>query len=44
MSNSTPEIPGYQLDQRILQHPLAELWQLKWSNKFKPTTVTIPGA
>jgi hypothetical protein len=23
---STPEIPGYQLDQRILQHPLAELW------------------
>ncbi|HWD77879.1 MAG TPA: hypothetical protein VG497_03330 [Kribbella sp.] len=26
MSNSTPEIPGYQLDQRILQHPLAELW------------------
>ncbi|MFF0338886.1 hypothetical protein [Kribbella sp. NPDC004875] len=26
MSNSTPEIPGYQLDQRLLQHPLAELW------------------
>ena len=26
MSNSTPEIPGYQLDQRVLQHPLAELW------------------
>ncbi|MFD7153574.1 hypothetical protein ACFV9C_03190 [Kribbella sp. NPDC059898] len=26
MNNSTPEIPGYQLDQRILQHPLAELW------------------
>ncbi|MGZ0149563.1 hypothetical protein ACXJJ3_21040 [Kribbella sp. WER1] len=26
MSNSTPEIPGYQLDQRILEHPLAELW------------------
>ena len=24
--------------------PLAELWQLKWSNKFKPTTITIPGA
>lgn len=23
---STPEIPGYQLDQRLLQHPLAELW------------------
>jgi hypothetical protein len=21
-----PEIPGYQLDQRLLQHPLAELW------------------
>ena len=26
MSNSTPEIPGYQFDQRLLQHPLAELW------------------
>jgi hypothetical protein len=26
VNNSTPEIPGYQLDQRILQHPLAELW------------------
>ncbi|GAA1160294.1 hypothetical protein GCM10009630_68070 [Kribbella jejuensis] len=26
MNNGTPEIPGYQLDQRILQHPLAELW------------------
>ncbi|MFF0266329.1 hypothetical protein [Kribbella sp. NPDC004536] len=26
MSDSTPAIPGYQLDQRILQHPLAELW------------------
>ncbi|MGW6283247.1 hypothetical protein [Kribbella sp. NPDC055071] len=26
MSNSLPEIPGYQLDQRLLQHPLAELW------------------
>ncbi|TDW18425.1 hypothetical protein [Kribbella kalugense] len=26
MSNSTPEIPGYQLDQRLLEHPLAELW------------------
>ncbi|HZX09094.1 hypothetical protein [Kribbella sp.] len=26
MNNSTPEIPGYQFDQRILQHPLAELW------------------
>jgi hypothetical protein len=23
---STPEIPGYQLDQRLLEHPLAELW------------------
>jgi hypothetical protein len=23
---STPEIPGYQLHQRLLQHPLAELW------------------
>ena len=26
MSNSAPEIPGYQFDQRILLHPLAELW------------------
>ncbi|TCC12013.1 hypothetical protein [Kribbella soli] len=26
MTNSTPEIPGYQFDQRILLHPLAELW------------------
>jgi hypothetical protein len=26
VSNSTPEIPGYQLDQRLLDHPLAELW------------------
>ncbi|NIK55190.1 hypothetical protein [Kribbella shirazensis] len=26
MSDSAPEIPGYQFDQRILQHPLAELW------------------
>jgi hypothetical protein len=26
VSNSTPEIPGYQFDQRLLQHPLAELW------------------
>lgn len=26
MSDSAPEIPGYQLDQRILLHPLAELW------------------
>lgn len=26
MSNGVPEIPGYQLDQRILQHPFAELW------------------
>lgn len=26
MRNSTPELPGYQLDQRLLQHPLAELW------------------
>ncbi|GAA1603275.1 hypothetical protein GCM10009804_69630 [Kribbella hippodromi] len=26
MNNSMPEIPGYQLDQRLLQHPLAELW------------------
>jgi hypothetical protein len=26
VSNSTPEIPGYQLDQRLLEHPLAELW------------------
>jgi hypothetical protein len=24
--NSTPEIPGYQLDQQLLKHPLAELW------------------
>ncbi|MFG1906802.1 hypothetical protein [Kribbella sp. NPDC048928] len=26
MNDSAPEIPGYQLDQRILLHPLAELW------------------
>jgi len=26
VSNSTPEIPGYQFDQRLLQHPLAEIW------------------
>lgn len=26
MSDGAPEIPGYQFDQRILQHPLAELW------------------
>ncbi|MEV5960991.1 hypothetical protein AB0L70_04465 [Kribbella sp. NPDC051952] len=26
VGNSTPEIPGYELDQRLLQHPLAELW------------------
>ncbi|TCC23199.1 hypothetical protein [Kribbella sindirgiensis] len=26
MTNSTPEIPGYQFDQRILLHPLAEMW------------------
>jgi hypothetical protein len=25
--NSTPEIPGYQFDQRLLLHPLAELWR-----------------
>jgi len=25
VSNSAPEIPGYQFDQRILLHPLAEL-------------------
>ncbi|TDO30692.1 hypothetical protein EV643_13515 [Kribbella sp. VKM Ac-2527] len=25
--NSTPEISGYQLDQRLLQHPLAEIWR-----------------
>lgn len=24
---STPEIPGYQLDQRLLEHPLAEIWR-----------------
>ncbi|WP_350279701.1 hypothetical protein [Kribbella sp. HUAS MG21] len=26
MSDGAPEIPGYQFDQKILQHPLAELW------------------
>jgi hypothetical protein len=25
--NSTPDIPGYQFDQRLLLHPLAELWR-----------------
>jgi hypothetical protein len=25
--NSTPEIPGYEFDQRLLRHPLAELWR-----------------
>jgi hypothetical protein len=25
--NSTPEITGYQLDQRLLQYPLAEIWR-----------------
>src|SRR6266540_546727 len=25
--NTTPEIPGYQFDQRLLGHPLAELWR-----------------
>jgi hypothetical protein len=25
--NSTPEISGYQLDQRLLEHPLAEIWR-----------------
>jgi prepilin-type N-terminal cleavage/methylation domain-containing protein/prepilin-type processing-associated H-X9-DG protein len=31
------------LDGHAASIPLAELWQLKWSNKFKPTTITIPG-
>jgi prepilin-type processing-associated H-X9-DG protein len=22
--------------------PLAKLWQLKWSLKFKPTVITVP--
>jgi len=26
VSNGVPDIPGYQFDQRLLQHPLAELW------------------
>jgi hypothetical protein len=25
--NSTPQIPGYQFDQQLLRHPLAELWR-----------------
>lgn len=25
--NSTPEISGYELDQRLLDHPLAEIWR-----------------
>ena len=25
--NSTPEISGYEFDQRLLRHPLAELWR-----------------
>ncbi|WP_433013555.1 hypothetical protein [Kribbella sp. CA-294648] len=25
--NSTPQLPGYELDQRLLEHPLAEIWR-----------------
>ncbi|WP_020391703.1 hypothetical protein [Kribbella catacumbae] len=25
--NSTPQLPGYKLDQRLLEHPLAEIWR-----------------
>jgi hypothetical protein len=25
--NTTPLLPGYELDQRLLQHPLAEIWR-----------------
>lgn len=25
--NSTPQLPGYELDRRLLEHPLAEIWR-----------------
>ncbi len=31
------------LDGSVSKVPLNELWQLKWSNEFKPTAVSIPG-